>query len=346
MPVFEKVLAIDAKTECAKIERYIRELFKSKGTNCILIGLSGGIDSAVLAALAVRAVGADKVYAYHLYDRDSSKDSKAKAKLISEWLGIELRYEDITPAMQKKKIYSPLIMRALGFSASLNSRLNRLLRRGDAFLFTLSRGSFTGSRIKRFLYNRTVSRIENAFNVRHIYRRQFLEEKSKQENCLILGAANRSEFLTGWFVKGGIDDLPYSPIIGLYKTQVFELARYLGLPRQIQLQIPSPDMAKGLTDEDAIGIKYRTLDVILHFIENGISDKEITSRGIRKRELRLVRALNNLSEWKRKPENTKTVEVKEKNDKKKKDKNSQRGGCKDWFVTADCYSVNDKGCDN
>jgi len=311
MPAFEKVLAIDAKSECPKIEQYIRELFKSKGTNCILIGLSGGIDSAVLATLAVRAVGADKVYAYYLYDRDSSKDSKAKAKLVSEWLGIKLKYEDITAVMQERNIYSPFIMRALGFSAHLNSMFNRFLRRGDAFLFTLSRGSFTGSRVKRFLYNRTVSRIENAFNTRHIYRRQFLEEKSKQGNCLILGAANRSEFLTGWFVKGGIDDLPYSPIIGLYKTQVFELARYLGLPRQIQLQIPSPDMAKGLTDEGTIGIKYGTLDVILHFIEKGIPDEEIISRGIRKRDLSLVRALNNLSEWKRRPENTKTVEEKE-----------------------------------
>jgi NAD+ synthase len=304
VPEFEKFLAIDTKSECEKIERYIQELFKSKGTNCILIGLSGGLDSAVLAALAVRAVGADKVYAYHLYDRDSSKDSKANAKLISEWLGIKLRYEDITPAMQKRKIYSPLIMRALGFSAYLNSMFNRLIPRGDAFLFTLSRGSATVSKVKRFLYNRTVRQIENAFNARHIYRRQFLEEKSKQENCLILGAANRSEFLTGWFVKGGIDDLPYSPILGLYKTQVFELARYLGLPRQIQLRIPSPDMAKGLTDEDSIGIKYHTLDIILHFIENGTSDEEIISRGIRKRDLRLVRALNSLSEWKRKPENT------------------------------------------
>lgn len=311
MPVFEQVLAIDARSECTKIERYIRELFKSKGSKSTVIGLSGGIDSAVLASLAVRAVGADKVYGYHLYDRDSSKESKAKAKLISEWLGIELRYEDITPVMQKMKIYSPLIMRVLSFSGFINSRLNRLLRRGDAFLFTLSRGNFGNNRIKRFLYNRTIGQIEAAFNVRHIYRRQFLEEKSKEENCLILGAANRSEFLTGWFVKGGIDDLPYSPIIGFYKTQVLELARYLGLPREIQLQIPSPDMAKGVTDEDAMGIKYKTLDIILHCIEGGMPDEEIISRGIRREDLRLVSTMNNLSEWKRNPENTQPAEYKE-----------------------------------
>ncbi|MBA7689566.1 NH(3)-dependent NAD(+) synthetase [subsurface metagenome] len=312
MPAFEQILAIDARSECAKIERYIQELFKSKASKCILIGLSGGIDSAVLASLAVKAVGANKIYAYYLYDRDSSRASKAKAKLISEWLGIELRYEDITAAMRKKKIYSPLIMRVLSFSAFLNSRLNRLLRRGDAFLFTLSRGNFTSSKIKRFLYNRTIGRIEAAFNARHIYRRQFLEEKSRQENWLILGAANRSEFLTGWFVKGGIDDLPYSPIIGLYKTQVLELARYLELPREIQLQIPSPDMATVLTDDGTIVIKYGTLDIILHFIETGAPDEEIISRGIRREDLRLVRTMNNLSEWKGSPENTEPAEEKEK----------------------------------
>lgn len=309
MQVSERVLPIDAKSECAKIERYIRELFKGEDFKCILIGLSGGIDSAVLATLAARAVGADKVCGYYLYDRDSSKESKARANFLADRLGIELRYEDITAAMRKKKIYSPLIMRITSFSGFINVRLNRLMRRGDAFLFTLSRGNYIKGKIKRFLYNRTVGRVEAGFDARHIYRRQFLEERSKEKNCLLLGGANRSEFLTGWFVKGGIDDLPCSPIIGLYKTQIFELARYIGLPKEIRQQMPSPDMAKGVTDEDAMGIKYKILDIILHCIESGMSDEEIISRGICKKDLRLVRTMNNLSEWKRNSENMEPAQL-------------------------------------
>jgi len=71
-----------------------------------------------------------------------------------------------------------------------------------------------------------------------------------------LGTANRSEYLVGWFVKDGIDDLPFSPLIGLYKTQVRQLSEFLGLPFKIRNRLASPDMVKGITDEFALGISY------------------------------------------------------------------------------------------
>ncbi|MHC4501017.1 MAG: NAD(+) synthase, partial [Planctomycetota bacterium] len=132
--------------------------------------------------------------------------------------------------------------------------------------------------------------------------RQFLEGKSDEQNRLLLGAANRSEWQVGWFVKGGIDDVPLSPLIGLYKTQVFELAEYLELPAGIRNQAPSPDMMKGITDECALGIDYNTLDTILDCIDQGVSDEEIVARGISRKDVRLVRTMNDLSRWKRERE--------------------------------------------
>jgi NAD+ synthase len=301
MPALDPPLTIDAKQEAEKIERHIQELLDANSAKGIVIGLSGGIDSAVLATLAVRAVGRERVYAYYLHDRDSSKDSQARAKLMGDWLGIELKHHNITPAMQKIKIYSPLIMKITALSGFINRYLNAKLHR--FFISTLRKGNFNGNKVKRFFYNRTVGSVEAAFNARHIYRRRFLEQKSQEENRLVLGAANRSEWMVGWFVKGGIDNLPYSPMIGLYKTQVLQLAKYLNLPTQIRNQTPSPDMAKGITDESALGIGYDILDIILDCIDRGMSDQEILSKGVSKKDLCLVRTMNNLSAWKREPEN-------------------------------------------
>ena len=143
-------LLINAKSECEKIEGYIRQLFKSSSANGILIGLSGGVDSAVLAALAVRATGADKVFAYYLYDRDSSKQSKANAELIAGQLGIKLESEDITEAMRLMKIYSPAAMKLVSLSGTVNSLLNRILGRGEMVYIYFAKGQIQRQQSKEF----------------------------------------------------------------------------------------------------------------------------------------------------------------------------------------------------
>ncbi|UCE99567.1 MAG: NAD(+) synthase [Planctomycetota bacterium] len=306
MPPSDSPLTIDARREARNIERHIQELIDANLAEGVIIGLSGGIDSAVLAALSVRAVGTERVSAYYLYDRDSSKESQAKAKFVAEWLRMELKHHDITPSMQKMNIYSPLIVRITTLSGfinrCLNTKLHRLFHGELPFISILRKGSPAGNN-KSFFYNRTVGSIEAAFNARHIYRRKFLEQRAQEKNRIVLGAANRSELMVGWFVKDGVDDLPFSPLIGLYKTQVLQLAKYLGLPSQIQDQAPSPDMLKGITDESALGISYDILDLILHYIDRGMSDWEIVSSGISIKDLRMVHTMNSLSVWKRRREN-------------------------------------------
>lgn len=307
MRTLDLPLRIDAKREAENLEGYIQQLLNTNSAEGVIIGLSGGIDSAVLATLAVRAIGAERVGAYYLYDRDSSKESRHKTALIADWLKIELKHHDITPAMQKMKIYSPVIMRITALSGFvnryLNTRVYRFFHRESPFVSTLRKGSSDGSKVKSFFYNRTVGYVEAAVNARHIYRHKFLEQQAKERNRLVLGGANRSELTVGWFVKGGIDDLPFSPISRLYKTQVLQLAKYLDLPSEIQNQIPSADMVKGVTDESALGISYGILDVILDYMDRGLSDREIISSGISRKDLCLVRTMNKLSAWKREPEN-------------------------------------------
>ncbi|MHC4619768.1 MAG: NAD(+) synthase [Planctomycetota bacterium] len=298
-------MATDLASEAKKIEQYIRELVRAHRAEGIVTGLSGGVDSAVLAALSVRAVGRERVFAYYLYDKASSKESRRRARLVADWLGVVVEEQDISPAMREKGIYSPLVVKITGISGSLNrflnGRLHRLVYNELFFVSTLRRRGQGGGRIGRFLYKRTAGAVEATFNARHIYRRRFLEDRARENNRLVLGAANKSELMVGWFVKGGVDDLPFSPIIGLYKTQVLELAKHLNVPAEVREQDPSPDMMKGITDESAIGISYKVLDIILEGIERGMSDAEIISEGIGEEDIRLVRTMKKLSGWKREP---------------------------------------------
>jgi NAD+ synthase len=87
--------------------------------------------------------------------------------------------------------------------------------------------------------------------------------------------------------------------MGLYKTQVRQLADYLQVPSTIQTQAPSPDMMKGITDEFALGLTYRVIDLALDHLDGGITQEQLASNGVSRKDLNLVRKMNELSTWKR-----------------------------------------------
>jgi len=117
-------LEIDAPLVVELIGNYLKDLIDREKTNGVVLGLSGGIDSALLATIAVKALGKDKVKVSFLFDRDSEKSSIANARKIANWLGLELEVIDMSPAMKEKKIYHPFIMRLVPYSA----RFNRLVQ--------------------------------------------------------------------------------------------------------------------------------------------------------------------------------------------------------------------------
>ena len=191
-------------------------------------------------------------------------------------------------------------MKIDSFSQTTNSRLSRgLLGEEPPFVYTLRRGDFDGNRIRKLIYKAFVEPIANAFYARHIYRRQFLEKIARQQNRIVLGAANRSEVMVGWFVKNGIDDMFYSPVSNLYKTQIYQLARFLSLPEAIINQSASPDMLRGVTDESAIGVTYKTLDMILYGIDHAVPDGQLIQAGVTQEQIDYVHKLHLLSAWKR-----------------------------------------------
>lgn len=297
-------LSIDAPLAVRLIEAHLVNLIKTKNSNGLLLGLSGGIDSSVLATIAVNAVGKENVHINFLYDRDSEKSSEKKARIMAEWLGLELDTEDISPVMRKKRVYAPLIMKLVPYSARFNrmvQRSYRLIVGETPFKTALKVGAnaLEDSWLKHLMFNLSIQHIDKGFSERHIYRRKVLEEKAVKENLILIGAANRSECEVGWFVKDGIDDMPIQPMTGLYKTQVWQLAAYLNLPEMIQSQPPSPDMMFGITDEFGIGHSYRRLDVVLDLLEQKKPYDGIIELGVSKKELDDILDLMKYSAWKR-----------------------------------------------
>jgi NAD+ synthase len=106
--------AVDATTT------YIKELLHTREAQGIVMGLSGGIDSAVLATLATRAVGKERVYARYIYDRDNAEASHTKAESMASTLGIDLKSKNMEPLLQAKEIYTPIAMQITRASPLLN----------------------------------------------------------------------------------------------------------------------------------------------------------------------------------------------------------------------------------
>ncbi|MDD4203464.1 MAG: NAD(+) synthase [Candidatus Omnitrophica bacterium] len=302
---FKNRLKINEKKVVGKIEEYIKTLIKERSSKGIVLGLSGGIDSAVMCALAVRALGKEKVHVFFLYDKESDKDSQRKATLVANFLGLQLKSLDITEVMKKEGVYDPFIMKIISVSPGLNRFFQKLylfIAKERPFFSSLRNGAneLHEDKFRNFMYNQGMQHVVRSFERKHIYRRKFLEKVAAEKNLTLLGAANYTEVFMGWFVKDGVDDLPISPISALYKTQIWQLAKYLNIPNEIIVQKSSPDMLKGITDENAIGIDYGTIDLIIDSIDCGQTDLGINKNEYTTKEVDYVKKVNRLSEWKRK----------------------------------------------
>lgn len=302
-PVYYNLRIYEEKT-LAAIGHYLEGLVGANERRGTVLGLSGGIDSALLATLLVRIYGPEWVHGVYLYDQDSDSRLAVNARSLAENLGIRFSTRSIEPEMRVQGIYHPLPMRITRRWAILNRFLYRLytiLAGESPFMTTLRIGSAEmdemDSRYK--FYRNAYKATEKAFNTRHIFRRRILEQLAEESNAILLGAANRSEWKIGWFVKDGVDDVAHQPLKGLYKTQIRQLSEYLSLPSQIRIQKPSPDMRKGITDEFAIGMSYQQLDILLDHLQSGKDRAILNKEGLDERRLATVRELNRLSAWKR-----------------------------------------------
>ena len=299
----QELLKIDPGRAAAAIAAYLKALVTRQKTEGVLLGLSGGIDSAVLLGLTVRALGVDRVHALFLFDRDSACGHVTNAHLVADWLGVKLEEVDIEAG--RAGAYAGRALRVSRLSPLLNRlalRIYRFLAGESAFVSSLRAG---GSGAKNLRPGKAVLQAvdryaEELFYERHRYRREVLENRAGSRNWSLIGAANRTEWELGWFVADGVDDLPYQPLIGLYKTQVRQMAAFLEMPASLQAQLPSPDMARGINDEFALGWQYWALDLGLDCLDGGTCLERVLAAGLTQKDLRSIQEMKALSSWKRK----------------------------------------------
>ncbi len=298
----KELLNIDAKESAERIEKHVQHIVAETKVSGVLIGLSGGLDSAVLVTLAVRALGKERVCVYFLRDRNGEEDSINKARLVAEGLGLKLNVGSIDEIMrerEKNAAFFKFISVLPPFVLPLASKIYYVVVGETPYITTLRKAEPNKSKFRRWLYANVVDGLESMFDGPCTTRRVVLEKIAKEKNLLLIGSGNLSEDLTGWFTVDGVDNMPHSPIMGLLKTQVQQLAQYLNIPSVVQNRAPSADVLRGADDTLALGMSFNKIDIVLHGIKHNMSDDEIMEYGLTRDQVTKIRKINEMSAWKR-----------------------------------------------
>ena len=246
-------LAIDSELTQRWLVEFIRdEVRRRRGFEKVVVGLSGGVDSSLVAFLAAEALGPENVVGIRMPYRTSNPESLSHAQLVIDALGIPSATVDITAAVD-------------GLAAAIGEmpepgRLGNIMAR---------------------------TRMITLFDL------------SAAHRALPLGTGNKTERLFGYFTWHADDSPPVNPIGDLFKTQVWALARHLGVPEVIVAKPASADLIVGQTDEGDFGISYPRADGILHWVLLGYRDADIATLGFTMAEIALVRKRLDSTHWKR-----------------------------------------------
>jgi len=267
----EKLFSFDLDAEVERISVRIRQLLREHlRRRGLVVAMSGGVDSSVCAALAVRSIGADKVFGLLLPERDSSADSVVKARALAEQLGIEFLVEDIAPTLEAIGCYR-WRDRAIAqvFPDYRSDWKNKIVISGGSEgrinTFRLVVADPEGRQYEERLGLKEYLQIVAATNFKQRIRKTVEFFHADRLNYAVVGTPNRLEFDQGFFVKNGDGSADLKPIAHLYKSQVYMLARHLGLPEDIRTAAPSTDtysLSQG-QDEFYFALPYREMDIAL-----------------------------------------------------------------------------------
>lgn len=243
-----ELLRIDPALEVDRIVTAIRELvftnFRRKGA---VLGVSGGIDSSVVAALCARALGKDRVVALFMPESESAPESLTLGRTLTEALGIRSALENITPILDGAACYRRrddairTIIPEYGEGYKCKITLPDLLAEDRYALFSVVVQSPTGETKKARLSLDAYLGIVAASNFKQRTRKMIEYYHADALNFAVAGTPNRLEYELGFFVKCGDGAADFKPIAHLYKSQVYQLAEYLGIPEEIRMRPPTTD---------------------------------------------------------------------------------------------------------
>lgn len=270
-------LQIDAAQVVETISRRLRHLLsRILHRRGMVVAISGGVDSAVCSALAVRAIGRDRVFGLLLPEQDSSPTSLLRGRLVVEQLGIAHEIQDVTAALTALGCYQRRdeSIRAI-FPDYTSAWQNKIViaggRQGGFNYFKLVVQDPHGNIRQARLDVKNYLNIVAATNYKQRVRKIVEYYHAERLHYAVVGTPNRLEYDLGFFVKNGDGAADIKPIAHLFKTQVYALARYLELPAEICSATPSTDtysMVQG-QDEFYFTLPYAQMDVALFAHNNG-----------------------------------------------------------------------------
>ncbi len=278
-------ILLDPKNEAERIIKELREIVaKRLHKRGAVVGISGGIDSSVVLALCANAFGPERVLALMMPDKDSSPDSLNLAKKLVEKFKVPYIVEDITEAVNGFGAYKRRDEAVKRVFPEYNEsyKMKIVLPKDDeakgklnVYYVTIIApdGEEKTARLPLAEYLQIVA----ASNFKQRSRTNFLYYHAEARNYAVIGTGNKNEHEQGFFVKYGDGGADIKPIAHLFKTQVYQLAEYLGVPEEIQKRTPTTDTysAEQTQEEFFFRLPYSVLDRIWFGWEKGFSAEEI-----------------------------------------------------------------------
>ncbi len=250
----ESPLRLNADLVRQLLVRFLHDEITTAGFDRAVVGISGGVDSAVSATLAAQALGPDHVLGVMMPYRTSNPRSAEDGRRVIDAAGIRSETVDISPMVD---------------AYCEHHRITDPVRRG---------------------------------NVMARMRMIVLYDLSARERALVVGTSNKTEILVGYGTQHGDLASALNPLGDLYKTQVWQLAEELKVPRPVIEKSPSADLWEGQTDEAEIGFRYADLDALLYqMVDERRSDTELAAMGFAGPMVTRVKEMMRKNQFKRRP---------------------------------------------
>jgi len=278
-------LTIDAAFEVDRITKSLTEYLSRTKRRGVVVALSGGIDSSVVAALCVRAVGNDRVFGLHMPERESSFDTLDYSRLLAESLGIESRLEDISALLDAAGCYQrrdeAIRMVCPQYGPGYKSKIVLpSVIDSDAFrLYSVVVQAPDGSQTTHRLSTESYLGIVAATNFKQRARKMLEYYHADRLNYVVSGTPNRLEYDQGFFVKLGDGAADVKPIAHLYKSQVYALAEHLGVPDRIRRRPSTTDTYSmpQSQEEFYFSLPYQRMDLCLFGLNNDVPVSDIAA---------------------------------------------------------------------
>ena len=273
----------DLETTVNSITDFIKnEVFEKFQKSGAVLGLSGGIDSAVTCGLCVKSLNPEKILGLIMPERESDPQSQETAENVGKEFNIETKVVDITSILESFGVYEkkenivrekfPDFDSECKYRVVVPPKLESSV--GIPYLEILDGKGITH---KNKISSSEFLNLTAATSIKHRVRMALLYYHAEKDHLVVAGTTNKSEYMQGYFVKYGDGGSDIEPLVNLYKSQIYQLGKFLNVPNEVISKDASPDVWSYTTNDEEFfySVPYKIVDLILYGRENNLSINEI-----------------------------------------------------------------------